>query len=159
MKLFPKIKNPWPVGLVIFFIIFISYIAGFIVFACRQQMDLVRDDYYDQEIRFQQQIDRVKRTNPVLANAGIDYDRATDAVTVSLPSVKQSDVAGTVSFYRPSDAALDSNVQLGLDAAGHQTVVVSTMRAGLWKVRVQWTAGGQDYFYEKPIVIKRVAGT
>ena len=156
MIFFPKIKNPWPVGLVLFFIVFITYIVGFVIFASRQKMDLVRADYYDQEIRFQQQIDRVKRTAPVMAEAGIDYDRAGESVTVSLP-VKQSDISGPVSFYRPSDAGLDTTVQLGLDTAGRQSMSVRALCTGLWKVRIQWKAAGQEYFFEKPIVIKRTA--
>ncbi len=159
MKLFPQIKNPWPVGLVLFFIVFASYIVGFVIFASRQKMDLVREDYYDQEIRFQQQIDRVKRTAPVLADADIQYDRAVAVVTVRLPSVKQNEISGTVSFYRPSDASLDANVKLGLDAGGNQSVDVSALPSGLWKVRVQWKAGGQEYYFERPIVIKRTAAS
>lgn len=159
MKLFPKIQNPWPVGLVVFFIVFTSYIVGFVIFASRQKMDLVREDYYDQEIRFQKQIDRVQRSAPVLANANIDYDRAGDVVTVRLPSVKYNGIGGTVSFYRPSDASLDTSVDLGLDVAGQQSVSVRSLRAGLWKVRVQWKMSGQEYFFEKPIVIKRTVAS
>lgn len=159
MKLLSKIKNPWPVGLVLFFIVFTGYIVGFVVFASAQKMDLVREDYYDQEIRFQKQIDRVQRSAPVLADADINYDRAGDVVTVRLPSIKQNDIAGTVSFYRPSDAGLDTNFKLGLDGAGHQSVSVRSLSAGLWKVRVQWKMSGQEYFYEKPIVIKRTAAS
>ena len=144
-------------GLVLFFIVFTGYIVGFIVFASRQKMDLVRDDYYDQEIRFQQQIDRVQRTAPILADADIAYDRAGDLVTVRLPSVKRTEISGMVSFYRPSDAGLDTAVKLGLDLAGRQSVSVRSLRAGLWKVRVQWKAAGREYFFEKPIVIERRA--
>jgi hypothetical protein len=159
MKLFSKNQNPWPVGLVVFFIVFTAYIIGFVIFASRQKMDLVRQDYYDQEIRFQQQIDRVQRSAPVLADASIDYDRAGDLVTVSLPSASQNGMSGMVSFYRPSDAGLDSNVKLGLDAAGRQSVSVRSLQAGLWKVRVQWEAAGREYYFEKPIVIGRPASS
>jgi hypothetical protein len=159
MKIFSKTQNPWPVGLVLFFIVFTAYIIGFVIFASRQKMDLVREDYYDQEIRFQQQIDRVQRSTPVLADAAIDYDRAGDLVTVSLPAVSQNDISGTVSFYRPSDAGLDTNVKLGLDQAGRQSLNVRSLRAGLWKVRIQWKASGQEYFFEKPIVIGRTASS
>ncbi len=155
MKLFPKIQNPWPAGLVLFFILFTAYIVGFVIFASRQKMDLVREDYYDQEIRFQQQIDRVQRTAPVLAAAGIDYDRARGMVTVSLPSLSRDVVTGAVSFYRPSDASMDNNVQLGLDPAGRQSISVRSLRTGFWKVRIQWKSAGQEYFFEKPIVIVR----
>ena len=157
MKLFSHIQNPWPVGLILFFIVFTTYIVGFVIFASSQKMDLVRADYYDQEIRFQQQIDRVQRSAPILANADIDYDRTGDFVTVRLPSVKYDDGGGTVAFYRPSDASLDASVKLGLDPHGSQSVSVHSLRAGLWKVRIQWKADGREYFFEKAIVIKRTA--
>jgi hypothetical protein len=159
MRLFPKIKNPWPVGLVLFFIVFAAYIVGFVIFACRQKMDLVRADYYDQEIRFQKQIDRVQRSAPILADADINYNRAGDVVTVRLPSVKAERIGGTVSFYRPSDAALDNSVELSLDADGQQSMSVRSLCAGLWKVRVQWKMSGQEYYFEKPIVIKRIVAS
>ncbi len=159
MKLISKIQNPWPVGLVLFFIVFTAYIVGFVIFASRQKMDLVRADYYDQEIRFQQQIDRVKRTAPVMADADIAYDRSGELVTVSFPPSRRDEISGTVSFYRPSDSGLDTNVKLGLDPAGRQSMSVRSLRAGLWKVRIQWKAAGQEYYFEKPIVIKRTASS
>ena len=137
---------------------FTSYIVGFVIFASRQKNGPMREDYYDQEIRFQKQIERVQRSAPVLADADINYNRAGELVTVRLPSVKQSNVDGTVSFYRPSDASLDTSVTLGLDVAGEQTVSVRSLSAGLWKVRVQWKMLGRSFF-EKPIVIKRTAAS
>jgi nitrogen fixation protein FixH len=153
MKLFPKIQNPWPVGLVVFFILFAGYIVGFVIFASRQDMDLVRADYYDQEIKFQQQIDKVRRTAPIMAGADVDYDGAAKVVTVRLPIVNTNDITGTVSFYRPSDAKMDQDVNLAPNARGCQSVSVRSLRAGLWRVRVEWKARGGDYYFEKPIVI------
>ena len=157
MKSYPKIQNPWPVGLVLFFIVFASYIIGFVIFASRQKMDLVREDDYDQEIRFQKQIDRVQRTAPILADADIRYDGAGEFIAVRLPAAKEGNIGGTVSFYRPSDARLDNSVPLGLDLAGRQNVSVRSLSAGLWRVRVQWKMAGQEYYFEKAIVIKRTA--
>jgi hypothetical protein len=28
------------------------------------------------------------------------------------------------------------------------------LQSGLWKVRVEWKAGDQEYFFEKPILIR-----
>lgn len=148
------IQNPWPVGLIIFFIIFIGYIVGYVVFASMQRMDLVRADYYDQEIRFQQQIDRVQRTAPILSAAAVRYDFKSGLVTVSLPpGVQNSEVTGTISFYRPSDASLDHDVQLAPDESGAQTVSVQSLRTGLWRVRLQWKNAKQDYYFEKRVII------
>ena len=87
----PAGRNPWPIAIVSYFIIFIAFIAWFITFAMRQKMDLVRDDYYDQEIRFQQQIDRVQRTQSISTPRGVPRARCsftglpTPAWTVNLP--------------------------------------------------------------------------
>ena len=101
-------NNPWPAGLVIFFVVFISYIACFITFASRQRMDLVRADYYDQEIRFQKQIDRVQRTAPIMANAAMAYDTKTKRSPLTFPqTMAAAGFSGTIDFYRPSDANMD----------------------------------------------------
>jgi len=154
MKKHEWLKNPWPVGLVIFFIIFISYIAGFITFASRQRMDLVRADYYDQEIRFQKQIDRVQRTAPIMAAALMAYDPKTKTVTISFPSATTgAETSGAIDFYRPSNADMDHSVAVAPNPAGAQSISVRGFQSGLWKVRVQWTSKGQDYYFEKPLAI------
>src|SRR5947207_839195 len=58
-------RNPWPIAIIAYFAVFISFIVTFIVWASHQRVDLVRADYYEAEIKFQQQIDRVERSRPV----------------------------------------------------------------------------------------------
>ena len=50
--------NPWPYALIAFFTVLITVIASFVTWSLRQDMELVGADYYDQEMRFQQRIDR-----------------------------------------------------------------------------------------------------
>jgi nitrogen fixation protein FixH len=152
----PVGRNPWPIGIISFFVVFIAFIAWFITFATRQKMDLVRDDYYDQEIRFQQQIDRVQRTQAVSTQVAITSDAVGDFITIGLPKeLSLSKVSGTVLLYRPSDASLDQQCALQLGSDGFQRVDARALPRGLWKVRVQWTLDGKDYFYDKNIVLKR----
>ncbi|MGO8698466.1 MAG: FixH family protein [Limisphaerales bacterium] len=156
----PAGQNPWPIAIVCYFIIFIAFIAWFITFAMRQKMDLVRDDYYDQEIRFQQQIDRAQRTQSVSTQVTIAGDAANHFISIGLPREQAAQSpAGTILLYRPSDASLDQQFALKLDADGVQRLDVHALLPGLWKVRVQWTIGGQDYSFDKNIVLKRPAGS
>ena len=139
-----------PIGLVAFFALFIAFIIGFIVFATRQKMDLVANDYYDQEIKFQQHVDRLNHTLPIKAEIKIDYDSTNHAVTVVAPA-DQRNVTGCVQLYRPSDAKQDRHYSLNSDGA--QRIDTAELTKGLWKVRVQWTNDAREYFFEKPIVI------
>src|SRR4051812_40057694 len=78
--------NPWPVLLVAYFIVFITFIVVFIIFASRQKVDLVSHDYYDNEVRFQGQIDRVKRTQALGLPAEVTYNAVQQSLTVALPA-------------------------------------------------------------------------
>src|ERR1700759_3878517 len=79
-------RNPWPIAIVVFFIGFFLFTAGLVVFASRQKMDLVRGDYYDEEIRYQEQLNRMNSTLPIANQVAIRYGPQTRRITVSLPA-------------------------------------------------------------------------
>lgn len=62
-------------------------------------------------------------------------------------------VNGGVQLYRPSAAGMDQRFKLTLNSQGMQSLDVSALRSGLWKVRVSWTVDGQEYFLEKNVVL------
>jgi len=149
-----KSRNPWPIVIIAYFIVFISGVVTFAIFASRQKVELVRPDYYADEIQFQQQLDRLNRTQPINASVTIVYNSDQQTITVTLPAAHaQHPTSGQIHLYRPSDAHLDQDLALALDAEGVQHVNAKNLRPGLWKVRVQWTADGQDYFFAQTVII------
>ena len=144
----------WPRALIAYFAVFISFIVAFIVFATRQQMELVRPDYYDEEMRFQDQLDRLSRTLPVQQHVAITYEAGAKQITVTLPEGQAArPITGWVRLYRPSDARLDRALPLQLSAAGVQHLDAGALRPGLWKVRVTWTVEHEEFFFEQPLVV------
>ena len=149
-----KTRNPWPLAIVVYFIVFITFIVTFTVFAARQKVDLVSPDYYEAEIRFQKQIERLSRTQPLNTRVAVTYDAGRQQVSIRLPSGPSSRPgSGLIGFYRPSDARIDRSVPLAVNDEGAQVVDVKQLRDGLWKVRVQWTLNGQEYFFDQPVVV------
>lgn len=149
-----KKLHPWPVAIIAYFAVFIAGIVMFTVFAARQKVDLVRTDYRDDEIRFQQHIDRLSRTKPLNAQVTITYDTQREAISLALPSAHAGRVTnGRVQLCRPSDASLDQTSQLVLDAGGAQQLDAKKLKAGLWKVRVSWRVDDQEYFFDQSIVV------
>ena len=145
-------RNLWPHAIIAWFVIFAAAMAAWISVTVRQNMDLVRSDYYEEEVRFQHQLDRLNRTAGIRSEVVINYDATKREVTLLLPPHLAPRPAGQIYFYRPSNASLDFQVPLAIDAAGRQRIGANTLRGGLWKVRVQWNAAGQDYFFEQVIV-------
>jgi hypothetical protein len=146
--------NLWPHAIIVWFVVFAAAMAAWIAVAMRQNMDLVRSDYYEEEVCFQQQLDRLNRTAAIRSEVMLIYDASKQEITLRLPAAHlASQPVGEVHFYRPSDAALDFQVPLAVDAGGLQRIGTSTLRAGLWKVRMQWSAAEHDYFFEQTLVV------
>jgi len=151
---FPGSLNFWPYAIIGWFVIFASALAAWVAFAVRQNLDLVSPDYYEQEIRYQDHVDRLNRSAGVRPDAVVHYDGAKAEVMVRLPPGGLGDgVSGRVQFYRPSDARLDFVVPLAVDSAGVQRIGVSRVRGGQWKVRPQWNVGNREYFIEQTLVL------
>ena len=148
--------NPWPVSIIVFFAVAISCAVGFVIFCMGQKVDLVAADYYEQEVRYQDQLDRVHRAASLQAPATISYDPATGRITVSLPAdqPKQS-LKGWIQLYRPSAANQDQKLPLQVNAAGEQIIEANGLTPGLWHVRVSWKLDGADYFFDQKLVIAR----
>ena len=146
--------NPWPYAIIGWFLLFGSGMAAWVVVAVRNDPELVRPDYYEQEIAYQQQIDRLHRTASVRGEVSVAYDYSLNQVTLQLPPTHLStQLKGQIHFYRPSNAKLDFDLPLDLNPAGAQRVSTSKLQAGLWKVRVSWTSGGQEYFHDQSLVL------
>ncbi len=146
-------RNLWPHAIIAWFVIFAAALAAWVTVAMRQKLDLVRSDYYEEEVRFQHQLDRLNRTAAIRGEVAIHHDTTKREVTFRLPAAQlASRPAGSIRFYRPSDAALDFAVPLAVDAAGIQRIGTGALRGGLWRVRVQWNAAEHEYFYEQVIV-------
>lgn len=147
-----KLKISWGTGIVIVFIVFMSVTILTVVYMMNQDVNLVADDYYDQEIRYQEQIDRIKRTNKLDEKNIIIYDKK--IVRVIIPNVfLNKNYTGEIHFYRPSDAKRDIKIPLQTDSLGMQVIPVSRLEKGLWTVKVNWIKDEDEYFAEERIFL------
>jgi nitrogen fixation protein FixH len=147
----PSIRNPWPIAIIAYFVVFISFIVGFVAFASRQKVDLVSANYYEDEVRFQQHLDRVERARSVPAKVAYEPNR--NAITIHLPIEHVLRLSsGSIRLYRPSNEKLDREIPLRLDNYGVQEIDARVLAPGLWKVRLNWKWGDQEYSCEQAII-------
>lgn len=148
-----KIKINWGTGIVIAIAVFVGISISTGIYMMNQDVNLVADNYYDKEIKYQQQIDRVERTNKLEKEDIISYDGST--VIIDLPlKLHSENIEGEIHFYRPSDANEDLKIPLSLDSSGVQVIPVSALVKGLWTVKVDLLVHGNEYFNEKRVFIK-----
>lgn len=145
-------KNRWPLGIVLTIGIFLAVMFGVVGYLMTQDVNLVTDTYYEKELAYQTRIKAIERTRGLGTEAGIET--ASGAVVVRLPRAMASGAGdGKILLYRPSDRSADRTLVLAADSAGHQVISFGTLASGLWRIQVQWTMRGDDYYLEQPFMV------
>jgi nitrogen fixation protein FixH len=144
--------NPWPYGIFVFFGLLFCGMAAIVTIAATHRESMVSENYYEQELKFQDQIDAAARAQK--SGATIVADAASGNVVITMPAAQLAQkFSGTIGFYRPSEPKLDQSLPLTPRADGTQTLDVSKLAAGLWQVHVKWNAGGENYFLEQKVTV------
>ena len=73
---------------------------------------------------------------------------------LSLPTEHAGSARGRLTLYRPSDAQADFSLPLALDGNGQQRVSLERVVAGHWILKVRWSAGTRDYYFERPVLVQ-----
>ena len=146
-------RNLWPASIVGFFVLAIIFLVTFVAWAMRQREDLVSADYYEREVRYQEQLDSMNHSQATATQVAVTFDPGQQVIVITLPENKRRDATGKIHLYRPSDARRDRELPLALNADGVQRLDAKQLDNGLWKVRVKWNANGQQYFLDQPVIV------
>ena len=145
-------KINWGLGIALSIIIFTLISIGFIYFAFNQKINLVRDDYYEAELNFDEKIEIINRTASLPEQLQINI--SLNEIKLNFPSLsEQSRIQGDIKLYRPSDRNLDINIPIELDSNFMQSINTNILANGMWKIQVDWMADSVRYFNEKIIMV------
>ncbi len=137
-------------------IVYLSFVGfmGFLVWKCLQQDDihLVSQDYYQNEIAYQDDIDQMNNTNQLSTQLKFEYLSDSHVVKLSFPK-ESIGATGKINFYRPSDARKDFAVKLDITTTEIQLIPVANLDRGLWVIKVSWVKDGKKYYKEEKMVL------
>lgn len=146
--------NPWPYSIVGFFAIAIVAAVAWVTFCVAHSEDLVSADYYEREVEYQKQMERMERGQSLAGRASISYDSESGAIRIEVPREHAVlNPEGVIHLYRPSEARLDRTVRLNVNPTGEQRLDASSLKAGLWDVRLEWTVGDDEFFLNEKLSI------
>ena len=146
-------KINWGTGIVIAFIVFIGFIMFLIITMMTKDtfdFDLVTEEYYKEELAFQEEIDA--ETNAQLLSENIVIDRVEGGLLVIIPKNFEIDkIEGTIFAYRPSNKNLDFNVSLNELSSNKLLLPSNRLVEGRWNISVSWKYEGVNYLYRDNI--------
>lgn len=122
-----------------------------VIMSFRQKTDLVTDNYYEEELLFQNQIDAATNANPYKDSIVITLDA--EMVTLHFPLIFNEGALGQVYFYKASNSDFDFKFPLQLNSASSQQFIKSNFAQGFYTVKMQWIKNDIPYYTEKNIVL------
>lgn len=142
-------KFHWGKGILVFFIIFLSLCAVFIVFSLRQHHDLVIDDYYEQGADYSTQMNVIHRSKPFTDSVTIKQEDQLIRFYMSPSIVSESDSI-EIYFYRSSDKSMDVTLKRELNSSPIE-LNSQLFQHGRYKVKVAWIVDEQRYEIQKTL--------
>jgi nitrogen fixation protein FixH len=114
--------------------------------------ELVSSNYYEKEIKYQDQIDKIKRTSEL--SEQVTIENTGSFILIRFPKTYNlKDINGSILFYRPSDEGKDFKIILEPDTNGEQKIVTNKFVKGIWKVQINWKMNAIEYYNESVIRI------
>jgi hypothetical protein len=142
----------WGYKITFLYLGFVALIATLIVLSMRQRVDLVADDYYEQELQYQNRIDAINRTSALKESLTWQVDST--VLHLQFPKdLRGRSVSGSIFFFRPSDARLDRTEEIGSMASDNCSVPLDGLHSGMYRMQITWKAGTEQYYNEGVIQI------
>ena len=146
-------KLNWGTGIVIAFVGFISFIMYFVITMNTDKAldhDLVTEDYYKEELEFQNDIDKENNSKSLTEN--LTWKKTKDGIIIIFPeSLEINSITGKVFLYRPSNKQFDFETDISL--SNHNLLIPDKrLLDGRWNIKVDWQYNGKSYLYKKEII-------
>jgi hypothetical protein len=144
----------WGWKIVVVYSLFVIMTLSMVFYFMGQEVDLVSEDYYKQEIEYQDQMDKIANAKLLKQAVEFEYSAASRMVKINFPADHiEKGLKGNIHFYRPSNAAEDKNFQIVTGNEGEQQIGVGSLSKGFWKVKISWTCAGKDYYDERVVTL------
>jgi len=142
----------WGIKILLLYLGFVAMIIALVVGSSMQEIHMVTDDYYEEELAYGEQIQRIKNTQELPERVEIAYDKENHKIILQYPE-QFGDISGKMVLYRPSDSQLDREIEIDLDEALKQEIATEDLLYGMWRLKINWQAEQKDYYQEEVVII------
>lgn len=123
-----------------------------IIKTSRQKVELVTDNYYEQEIQYQDEIDAMRNAQRMTEQIVIIQNDTT--LIISFPNTLITDsIKGTIHFYRASDQYKDTKQRISPDYKNQHQVQKSNLHQGKYTMTIKWTYLDKPYMVKEEILV------
>ncbi|MCA0932068.1 FixH family protein [Lutimonas saemankumensis] len=144
-----KIRLNWGTGIFLAMLAFMIFILTFVyksIALDEYQHELVSEDYYKDELHYQEEIDKINNAKELSEN--IELENTNEGILIKFPEeVLMANISGTIYFQRLSNEKLDFVEEIKLD--NHKQLIRSDrLVSGKWIVKIDWKNQEKEYLFK-----------
>lgn len=144
-------KINWGVGITALYLGFVAMILLLVSMSIGQKIDLVTEHYYEEEVGFQDKIDKKERSAAL--TKPVKWEVTAKEISIVFPgNVQQADLTGEIKLYCPSNDKNDRKFKIA-PREHTQIIPVGNIPEGTYHLQIDWKNKEQTYWTEDVIVI------
>ena len=144
-------KLNWGTGITIFIILFMTHILFLVYKTTQESSDLEAEDYYEQEINYQQRIQAIENLKGLSSKLEIKQNEK--GLWIHYPEeFEKKNFTGEIYFFKPDNAKLDKKYAIA-SADYKQRIDKKDLASGWYVLKVEGMNAGNTYFFEESIYI------
>jgi hypothetical protein len=138
----------WGKGITISFVTFAVFIGSLVAVCVRQDINLVSKDYYNEELKYQDQIDQLNNAAALTAKPSVLVHAGLLELRMGVISNFED---GVLVLTRPSDVQYDA--KFSFNAAGDSVRMfdLSGLPAGRYNTTLRWKMNGREFLIRESI--------
>lgn len=143
-------KLNWGTKIASVYIAFVAFIIVMVYLSFGEKYDLVTEDYYAQELAFQDKIDAKNRLESLDENLHTSIEN--EYLKVDFPHAETTELNGNIHCFRPSDESKDFVVKLENEKKAKH-IPLNQFSSGKYLLKISWEADNHSFYAEKTVVI------
>jgi len=143
----------WGKGITLVIILFIITMLGMVFYASKQTNEMVENNYYDKELKYQSLIDASKNLNVISTDSLIV--QVENQLKVVIPNVLVNGFKdGNIEFLSNDAEKKDTNIAFSPDSSGNYIIPRNDIKSGYYNARIKWMSNEKNYYREQKVIIK-----
>ena len=143
----------WGHKILILYSGFVIMTLVMVFMAYRHDVPLVSDDYYERELKYQDEIDMLTNAGELTSPIRVEYRAGSHLLVIHYPAENTGRITGKIEFMRPSDPKQDTRFQIEVNDQHTQEISTSSMVKGLWNLKVYWENAGTKYLEQQDLIL------
>ena len=141
----------WGYKILIAYLVFVVGILFLVYKTSKETNELVTENYYAKELKYQQIIDASNQTSNLLSKPKINCN--SNYIKISFPEEFTGKViTGNIELYYAADEQKDLLLNFETKELTYK-IPLTNNNKGLHKINLSWNVAGVDYYYEQKIFI------